>query len=283
LYLHYIKQIVELQYPAIYLQHMPQLAICKVYAAHVYKQPLHTAELSTQLLFGNYVQILQVQQHWAEVQLLWNNEIGWLLSAQIQNIEGEDESNYFIGRKPSLATANHTNMLLPAMASLPHYNPILGSCTIDANAILNISPDAVQNGYLPLIKQNLLNILFSYINVPYVWGGLTHAGVDCSGLVCIAYKYFGIALPHNAAAQAEKGIAVDFLQEAQLGDIAYFSDGDGDIHHVGILLNNSEIIHASENAGCVAVHAIDNYGIINNITSKRTHQLRVIKRLQIFE
>jgi cell wall-associated NlpC family hydrolase len=72
---------------------------------------------------------------------------------------------------------------------------------------------------------------------------------------------------------------LDFLQNAKCGDLAFFDDEDGNITHVGILLNESEIIHATESAGGVTIDDIDNAGIVSRLTGKRTHRLRVVKRI----
>jgi cell wall-associated NlpC family hydrolase len=77
----------------------------------------------------------------------------------------------------------------------------------------------------------------------------------------------------------EFGEILDFIQMAECGDLAFFENSEGEIKHVGVMLNSHEIIHASESNGRVMIDSIDQEGIINKITSKRTHHLRVIKRL----
>ena len=89
------------------------------------------------------------------------------------------------------------------------------------------------------------------------------------------YKFLNISLLRDAHLQATQGEIVNFLQEAQCGDLAFFDDVDGKIVHVGILLSSQEIIHAS---GKVRIDKIDNQGIVNIETGIMTHQLRIIKR-----
>jgi cell wall-associated NlpC family hydrolase len=114
-----------------------------------------------------------------------------------------------------------------------------------------------------------------FINTPYLWGGRSVFGADCSGFVQTAFRYLDIHLPRDAAHQALKGETVSLLQEARCGDLAFFDDPEGDIIHVGILLNEASIIHSY---GKVRVDAIDNEGIVNTETGNRTHRLRIIKR-----
>ena len=115
-----------------------------------------------------------------------------------------------------------------------------------------------------------------YENVPYLWGGKSSFGIDCSGYVQQVCKLFGKPLPRDAYQQAAHGEVVHFLQEAQCGDLAFFDNEEGNIVHVGILFSAGEIIHAS---GKVRVDDIDSFGIVNRATGQRTHKLRVIKRV----
>jgi cell wall-associated NlpC family hydrolase len=91
----------------------------------------------------------------------------------------------------------------------------------------------------------------------------------------MVYKFLNKRLPRDAWQQAEEGEVVNFLQEAQAGDLAFFDNEEGRITHVGILLNEHEIIHSS---GKVRIDKIDTQGIMNLETKLRTHKLRIIKR-----
>ncbi|MPN27215.1 hypothetical protein SDC9_174643 [bioreactor metagenome] len=123
---------------------------------------------------------------------------------------------------------------------------------------------------------NILKIATMYLNAPYLWGGKSLLGIDCSGLVQVVFSICGIQLPRDASQQVEKGDLVNFLGEAQQGDLAFFDNEAGNITHVGILLDATRIIHAS---GWVKIEKIDNHGIISSQTGEYTHKLKVIKRL----
>ena len=125
---------------------------------------------------------------------------------------------------------------------------------------------------IELLVQNAM----MYINTPYLWGGRHPFGIDCSGLVQICYKMIGINLPRDAYQQALKGHALSFIEESQAGDLAFFDNEDGRIIHVGILLEDNYIIHAS---GKVRIDRIDHQGIYNNDHRDYSHRLRIIKRI----
>ena len=100
--------------------------------------------------------------------------------------------------------------------------------------------------------------------------------MDCSGLVQVVFAMSGIQLPRYAAHQVEVGRVIDFLFEAQPGDLVFFENPEREIVHVGILLNTRQIIHVS---GCVKIDPIDSQGIVSTKTGDYTHTLRVIKRV----
>lgn len=104
-------------------------------------------------------------------------------------------------------------------------------------------------------------------------------GIDCSGLTQMVYKMMDIRLPRDASQQVAVGDVVDFLQHAQCGDLAFFDNDEGRITHVGIMMDNRHILHATESSGCVVTDIIDQSGIISKKLRKRTHKLRIIKRI----
>jgi cell wall-associated NlpC family hydrolase len=125
-------------------------------------------------------------------------------------------------------------------------------------------------------KQALIQTAYMYMNTPYLWGGKTPFGIDCSGMVQMVYKLNGYNLLRDASQQATQGEALSFIEESEPGDLAFFDNEEGRIIHVGILLEDHHIIHAH---GKVRIDRLDHLGIYNVDTQRHTHKLRVIKKI----
>ena len=157
---------------------------------------------------------------------------------------------------------------------LPFYNAENKSFNIDDEVFYfygNISESKEDD-----IRSSITDSALNYVDTPYLWGGRTPFGIDCSGFTQIVYKLNGIKIPRDASQQVELGKTISFVDKANPGDLAFFDDDEGNIIHVGIILNDKKIIHAS---GKVRVDLIDHQGIFNNKIKKYTHRLRVIKQI----
>lgn len=87
-----------------------------------------------------------------------------------------------------------------------------------------------------------------HIGLPYLWGGLTPYGFDCSGLVHWAWRTLGTRVPRDAYAQQEALMPVD-LDQVRSGDLYFFAHPGRRIHHVGIVTAPGRMVHASETGG----------------------------------
>ncbi|MCY7361282.1 MAG: C40 family peptidase, partial [Ignavibacteria bacterium] len=125
-------------------------------------------------------------------------------------------------------------------------------------------------------EDQITEIALKYLNAPYLWGGRSPYGIDCSGFTQMVYKFFGIRLKRDAYQQAEQGRTIDYIDHTQTGDLAFFHNEDGKIKHVGIILQHKKIIHAS---GCVRIDSIDHHGIYNHDKKTYSHNLRFFKRI----
>jgi cell wall-associated NlpC family hydrolase len=231
------------------------------------------SEMVSQLLFGETYQILEWQDKWVKVITAYDEYEGWISKVQVTLFNSEDYLT--LQSTPALLTTqpvtiankqtDNSLLLLPAGSSLPFYEN--GSSWIN-NEVFGVNDIGEAENDLSTTAQN-------YLNTPYLWGGSTHFGIDCSGFTQTVFKQHGIKIKRDASQQAEQGTVVDFLHSAQTGDLAFFDNAEGRIVHVGIMLDNERIIHAS---GKVKIERIDNQGIYSDELKKHTHQLRIIKR-----
>lgn len=132
------------------------------------------------------------------------------------------------------------------------------------------SPENVIN------PEALITTARQFLHAPYLWGGRSPFGIDCSGFVQLVFKIHGINLNRDASYQAQQGETLILFSEAETGDLAFFDNEDGMITHVGMIAGDGKIIHSS---GQVRMDKIDHHGIYNDELQKYTHKLRLIKRV----
>lgn len=238
------------------------------------------SEMGSQLLFGERVEIIELHDRWLFVRNLSDNYTGWVDRKMIQILTAEEEiqltgARYYSVHVPLSVcdkTTSNEKMFLPGGSKVPAFADgqfsIRGNKYLINNADISFPEKVTGNKLVQLGTQ--------YLNAPYLWGGKSVMGIDCSGFVQILYAMCDIQLPRDANKQVECGQVIDFLSEAQAGDLAFFENADGKITHVGMLLNSHQLIHAS---GWVKIETIDSQGIISSQTGAYTHTLRLIKRL----
>lgn len=114
------------------------------------------------------------------------------------------------------------------------------------------------------------------MNAPFQWGGRSPFGIDASAFTQMVYKINGYKLLRKASEQSTQGRPLSFIEESEAGDLAFFDNNDGEIYHVGIIMDNNYIIHVD---GKVRIDRLDHTGIFNVDTSKYSFKLRVIKKI----
>jgi gamma-D-glutamyl-L-lysine dipeptidyl-peptidase len=247
----------------------------------VRREPSERSEMVTQILFGEHFEILEYLPGWCHIVMAFDGYQGWVDQKMITHLSERHfhkitKSAYAVTTDifTPVPVSRDQYIMLVAGSTLPVWRPYLREFSLEGEAYAmtgNVACGKVRDPRTLIINQAI-----RYFNAPYLWGGRSPFGIDCSGLTQVIYKMAGITLPRDAGQQVHRGSMLSFIEETQPGDLAFFDDEEGRIIHVGIIWKQGKIIHAS---GKVRIDNVDQYGIFNAETRKYTHRMRVIKKI----
>lgn len=247
-----------------------QYGICNLSIVPLRFEPQDPSEMVSQILYGEHFKVLEQRKKWSKIRLAFDNYEGWIDNKQYIEITEEEYKNFdqqslsLVGDMVDFVSCENNELMpIPLGASL-------------------IALDFFKHQYEGTritekqSKKNIIDTAFLFLNAPYLWGGKTNFGIDCSGFSQMVYKLNGYKLLRDASQQATQGEPLSFIEESEPGDLAFFDNEEGAITHVGIMMKDNYIIHAH---GKVRVDRIDHTGIYNTEKRTHTHKLRVIKRI----
>ncbi|WNH12066.1 NlpC/P60 family protein [Thalassobellus suaedae] len=247
-----------------------QYGICNLSIVPLRKEATDTSELVSQVLYGDIFKILEQRKNWSKIRLAFDSYEGWIDNKQY--LETTEEQYKYLHKETPKLCIDLVEFIQDTNQQL---HPIVLGSTLNALSILNHSHDGnIVEGKAP--KENIIQSAFLYLNAPYLWGGKTPFGIDCSGFTQMVYKLNGYKLLRDASQQATQGEALSFIEESEPGDLAFFDNNEGVITHVGIIMKDNYIIHAH---GKVRIDRLDHSGIYNVDKKMHTHKLRVIKKV----
>ncbi len=236
--------------------------ICPLPYIPLRDQPSHKAEQTSQLLFGETAIVLETQKEWYHIKCDFDNYEGWIEKKTVIHNSKSSDSKIIKGFA-RLINIDGTGMWLST------------GCEV-SSTLINLQQSTIITINPELNEQSIAELSMQFLGTPYLWGGKSFMGIDCSGFVQVVYKAIDINLPRDASHQVEQGDVVQFTSDAKAGDLAFFDNEEGYITHVGILLGDGKIIHSS---GSVRIDRLDQQGIYNQDLGTYTHKLRIIKRV----
>jgi gamma-D-glutamyl-L-lysine dipeptidyl-peptidase len=256
-------------------------AICQLSVIPIRADATDKAEIVTQLLFGELVDILdasKAKKNWCQIRCDWDGYEGWADIRQLRQISLEDAAKYQVDYalcldQTAILTNNDHFLPITLGATLPCFDGF--NCALGEKHY-TFGGQAILRGAITTKPDVIIKLARRYLYAPYLWGGRSPFGIDCSGFTQIVFKLAGLRLRRDASQQIEQGRLVHFAEQSQTADLAFFENDKGKIVHVGIVMDGGFIIHSS---GQVRIDKLDHYGIFDEGRGIYTHKLRLIKRI----
>lgn len=256
-------------------QNTESLFICTNVFIAVRSNPSHRSEMVNQVLFGERFRIVESSGSWIKIETELDSYQGWIDGTHNGfKTFTETGEGIITGHTVACFKEDGSPFLLAPGSELFNMPGSLDSFSVGGNPF-HLDKN---EGEKLLPDNSIVETGLKFLNSPYLWGGRTPWGIDCSGLVQVVYKIHGAALPRDASKQAENGQMIEFIEQALPGDLLFFSgEGEG-ISHTGILVSPGNILHSS---GTVKISTVDHQGIWDADAGRYTHRLRFIRRIEI--
>jgi hypothetical protein len=247
-----------------------QYGICNLSIVPLRLEPTDKSELVSQVLYGEFFKVLEQRKSWSRIRLHFDNYEGWIDNKQF--VEIPEDGFTALKNEPLKLSSDLVEFIQDENEQL--FTVPIGSSLNGLQLLKHVHDGNFVSSVQP--KEQIAITAFHYLNAPYLWGGKTPFGIDCSGFTQMVYKLNGYKLLRDASEQATQGVSLSFIEESEPGDLAFFDNDEGQIVHVGIILKDNYIIHAH---GKVRIDRLDHSGIYNVDKNKHSHKLRVIKKI----
>jgi hypothetical protein len=245
---------------------------CSISQIPVRAKAAHASEMVSMLLFGEEVRVIGEEDDYFLVENTFDCYRGFVPKVHLEEQLPGDA--FFLQNDFISVSFREGGIILPKGAMIRFlkertflYQGQVLELPIEAR-LLNCATATFD-------KELLISNAKSFVGTPYLWGGRTRFGIDCSGFVQLLFKEMGIVLKRDAKDQVLQGRAVNSMADVVAGDLAFFANASGKVTHVGLLDGTKKIIHSS---GQVRVDRVDEKGIFNADLNRYTHDLCAIRR-----
>jgi cell wall-associated NlpC family hydrolase len=253
--------------------------ICLLGMIPLRRKPSEKSEMVSQLLFGEGYEITEETSAWYNILTQFDHYAGWIDKKLFSPVSDEyfknlEQGSYSVLSIPvaRIEAPDGSALYITAGSTLGKKTE-KGIVTIDTLSFRYTDP--VSEPGIPS-DHSIAEFAKQFLNSPYLWGGRSVFGLDCSGFTQIVYKIHGTSLPRDASQQAAVGKSISNPEEIREGDLVFFGDDKSDVVHVGRALPPDRIIHCS---GKVRIDRLDEKGIFNQQTGAYTHRLHSVRRI----
>jgi gamma-D-glutamyl-L-lysine dipeptidyl-peptidase len=257
-----------------------EYGICLLSVVPMRAETSDKAEIVTQMLFGECYEVVSRDGNWMCIQLASDGYNGWIDFKQHNPVTQAYYTDWLNTKHPRamdlVQVVSTADVRIPV--GIGCYLPFFDGMSIRVNDEKLMYNGRASNTTLPATTTQIVKIASSFLKAPYLWGGKSVFGIDCSGFTQQVFGICGYQLPRDAYQQVSHGEEVHFVTQTQPGDMAFFSNDEGRIIHVGIVLENQQIMHAH---GEVRIDTLDHNGIYNAERKRYSHKLRIIKRISL--
>lgn len=253
--------------------------VCRLSIIPVRMEATDKSEQVSQLLFGDHYEVTNQtrDKKWIRIRTNFDQYEGWIDRKQHQTISPDYYE--YLNRAEFKITTDVTATILYNKTPM---TILIGSMIpISSFELFKMEEQFAFNGDAKNVGQKreyeyLRTVAMKYINAPYQWGGKGPFGIDCSGFTQMVFKICGYRLFRDSWQQSNQGKSIKSLGEAMPGDLAFFKNSEGRVNHVGILLEQDRIVHAS---GKVRVDHVNEEGILNAENKVYSHHFSHIRRI----
>ncbi len=259
--------------------HPMKNGLCLIATAPLRLHPDHRSEMVSQLLFGECFFVLEQVTDWLHIEMAHDHYRGWVAANQVELVDEATAES--LEKAPRRLTAEHLYPITERISGITQLISAGSQLLLHDTDTMKINDKVFHYQGQTIdpakpVKNGLQKHANLFMHTPYVWGGRSAYGMDCSGYVQTIFRMQGLSMARDAAIQARHGQTIHLLAEARTGDLAFFDNAEEEITHTGLLTGDGHILHAY---GAVRKDRIDHHGIFNTTNNSYSHRLRIIKRM----